>query len=82
MPLTKKYYPHPYLTKSGMIGYKFKSYPCPESKKWKVLDESLKNNITKLYNKVNKDNNSSEELKKKVQDLYDNYYDSNKNHKS
>lgn len=66
-----KYYSHPYVTPSGIICYKYYNYPCPESKTIQVLGEALEMNIPKLYNKINEDTNSSDELKKKAQDLYD-----------
>lgn len=66
-----KYYHHPVLSKSGYINYKYYSYPCPESKSWSVLEDALKINIPRIYNAVNKDPNSTPDLKKKVSNLYD-----------
>ena len=70
------YYSHPYLTSSGKIGYKFRPYPCPESKKWDVLGEALSINIPEIYNKVIDDESSSPELIKKATNLHNTWKNS------
>ena len=64
------YYAHPYLTSNGMIGYKYYSFPCPDSKKWEVLGDALNISIPKLYSKVIDDESSSPELIEKATNLH------------
>lgn len=67
---TSNYYAHPYLNKFGYIVYIYKLYPCSIKKQWSVVAESLKFNITNLYNLIIKDIDSTIELKTKVYNLY------------
>ena len=70
------YYPHPYLTSNGMIGYKFYSFPCPESKKWKVLEDALNISIPRIYSQVIDDTSSSPELIEKASKLHNTWENS------
>ena len=70
------YYAHPYLTSNGMIGYKFHSSPCPESKKWDVLGEALNISIPNVYGKVIDDESSSPELIEKATNLHNTWKNS------
>lgn len=70
------YYPHPYLTSNGMIGYMYHSYPCPESKELEVLGDALNISIPKLYSKVIDDETSSPELIDKASRLHNTWKNS------
>lgn len=62
-------YAHPYLTPNENIMYYFLSYPCPNSKKWEVLGNALKQNTKKLYKDIFQ-YRIDENLKEKALQLY------------
>ena len=66
----KKYYPHPYLTSDGSIGYKNYPYPCSKSKSMDILGQALNISIPKLYHTVLNDKSSSPDQIKKATNLY------------
>ena len=69
----KEYYPHPYLTSDGYIGYKNYPYPCTKSKRIDVLGQALNVNIPKLYQTVLNDKSSSPKQIEKATTLYNNW---------
>ena len=69
----KEYYPHPYLTSDGYIGYKHYPYPCTKSKRMDVLGQALNVNIPKLYHTVLNDKSSSPKQIENATTLYNNW---------
>lgn len=65
-----KYYPHPYLTSNGMIGYMYYTYPFPESKSMNVLGKAHSISIPRIYHKVINDELSPSTLFKKASRLH------------
>lgn len=64
------YYEHPCLNSNGYVEYVYKLYPCSIEKQWSVVTEALKFNITKLYNLIIEDIDSTIKLKTEVYNLY------------
>lgn len=67
------FYPHPVANSDGMISYVFKDFPCPESKSWEVLNKALSISIPRLCENIANDPSSSEQLKERATNLYEDW---------